>query len=39
MMRPFLVLLAVLLPLAPGYASGEQSLRLLTWPGYAMPIW
>ncbi len=35
MMRPFLVLLAVLLPLAPGLAAGEATLRLLTWPGYA----
>lgn len=35
MTRPLLVLLAVLLPLAPGHASGEQSLRLLAWPGYA----
>ena len=35
MMRPFLVLLAVLLPLAPGLAAGEAALRLLTWPGYA----
>lgn len=35
MMRPILVLLAVLLPLVPGLAAGEQVLRLLTWPGYA----
>ena len=35
-MRPILVLLAVLLPLAPGYtAASEAVLRLLTWPGYA----
>ncbi|MDD0844578.1 extracellular solute-binding protein [Pseudomonas sp. Gutcm_11s] len=34
-MRPLLVLLAVLLPLAPGIAAGADVLRLLTWPGYA----
>ncbi len=36
-MRPLLVLLAVLLPLVPGAASGAEVLRLLTWPGYADP--
>jgi putative spermidine/putrescine transport system substrate-binding protein len=35
-MRPLLVLLAVLLPLAPGSAvASEAVLRLLAWPGYA----
>ena len=35
-MRPILVLLAVLLPLAPGFAAASEAvLRLLTWPGYA----
>lgn len=33
--RPLLVSLAILLPLAPGLAASAEALRLLAWPGYA----